>query len=232
MTPARETDVIILCGGLGTRLGSAAEGRPKPMVLVGKKPFLEILVDWAVGQGFGRFILCAGYKAEMIRGHFCTREGREFVVSEEKSPLGTGGALKLCAPLRKSEASLVLNGDSFCDVEVQALLDLRVRHDSPAVIAFASAHGRKDGGYAALADDGRIASFAEKDPTTGPWINAGVSVLGPEVFAAIPEGACSLERDVLPGLLKKNLYGLRTTAALYDIGTPERLEAFRAIYKE
>lgn len=200
------------------------------MVLIGKKPFLEILVDWAAAQGFARFILCAGYKAEIIRDHFQSRAGREIVVSEEKSPLGTGGALKLCAPLRKSEVSLVLNGDSFCDVDVKALLDLRASRQAAAAIAFAAAHGRKDGGYAALSDDGRIASFAEKDPTKGPWINAGVSVLGPEVFAAIPDGACSLERDVLPGLLKKNLYGLRTTAALYDIGTPERLEAFRAIY--
>jgi D-glycero-alpha-D-manno-heptose 1-phosphate guanylyltransferase len=202
------------------------------MVLIGRKPFLEILVDWAAGQGFERFILCAGYKANVIRTHFLSLPRREFIISEEKQPLGTGGALKLCAPLRKSEVSLVLNGDSFCDVDVQALLDLRAKHHAGASIAFAAAHGRMDGGYAALADDGRIASFAEKDPATGPWINAGVSVLGPEVFAAITDGACSLERDVLPGLLKGNLYGLRTTAALYDIGTPDRLEAFRAIYKE
>jgi NDP-sugar pyrophosphorylase family protein len=202
------------------------------MVLIGNKPFLEILVDWAAGHGFSRFILCAGYKAEIIRAHFKSRPGREYVVCEEKAPLGTGGALKLCSPLRKSEISLVLNGDSFCDVNVQALLALRAERHAAASIAFAAAQGRTDGGYAALASDGRIASFAEKDSATGPWINAGVSVLGPDVFAAIPDGACSLERDVLPGLLKWNLYGLRTTAALYDIGTPERLEAFRAIYKE
>ncbi len=202
------------------------------MVLIGKKPFLEILVDWAAGLGFVRFILCAGYKAEMIRDHFRGQGGRQFIVSEEKSPLGTGGALKLCAPLRKSEFSLVLNGDSFCGVDVRGLLDLRARHNAAAAIAFTSAKERKDGGYASLAPDGRIQSFAEKDPAGGPWINAGVSVLGPEVLSAIPEGACSLERDVLPGLLKGGLYGLTTTAPLYDIGTPDRLAEFRAIYKE
>lgn len=220
-------DVIVLCGGLGTRLGQAAEGLPKPMVPVGGKPFVEILVDWAAGQGFSRFIFSSGFKAEIIRAHFQPRAGREHLFSEEKEPLGTGGALKLAFPLLKSEYALVLNGDSFCDIDIKALIALARK--GAAAMALAEAAGRVDGGFAALSPDGRITSFAEKDPKGGPWINAGVLAVGPAVFQAIPLGPCSLEKDVLPALLGKGVYGLTTTAPLYDIGTPERLEAFRRL---
>ena len=222
-------DVLVVCGGLGTRLGKAAEGLPKPMVDVGGKPFLEILVDWAAGQGFERFIFCSGYKAELIRRHFERRPGIEAFFSEEKEPLGTGGALKLAWPLRRSEVALVLNGDSFCDVDLRGLLALAGR--GVAAMALAEAAGRVDGGYAALAEDGRITSFAEKDPKGGPWINAGVLALGAAVFDAIPAGPCSLEKDVLPKLLDRGVFGLKTSAPLYDIGTPERLEAYRGLKK-
>ncbi len=100
-----DTDVIILCGGLGTRLKSAVPDRPKPMALIGDKPFLEILINWAGAQGFARFILAVGHKAGMVREHFSKRAGREYVFSEEPQPLGTAGALKLCAALRRSPVS-------------------------------------------------------------------------------------------------------------------------------
>ena len=225
----RQTDVIILCGGLGTRLGRAAEGLPKPMAAINGKPFIDILVDWAAGQGFSRFIFSCGFKAEIIRSYFKPRAGREYLFSQEQEPLGTGGALKLASPSLKSEHALVLNGDSFCDVDMKALVALAKK--GIAAMALAEAAGRVDGGFAALSSDGRITSFAEKDPKGGPWINAGVLALGPAVFAALPVGPCSLEKDVLPALLGKGIYGLTAAAPLYDIGTPERLEAFRRLKK-
>jgi NDP-sugar pyrophosphorylase family protein len=220
-------DVLLLCGGLGTRLGEAAGGRPKPMVLAGDKPFLELLVDWAAGQGFSRFIFCSGHKAHMIRDHFRSSPGREYLHSVEKEPLGTGGALKLAAPLRRSRAAVVLNGDSFCDVDLGVLVKEARR--GVAAMALVKPSGRLDGGFAAVAGDGRITGFAEKDPKGGPWINAGALALGQAVCDAIADGFCSLEREVLPRLLDRGVYGLRTNAPLYDIGTPERLAAFRRL---
>ncbi|MBI3551254.1 MAG: NTP transferase domain-containing protein [Elusimicrobia bacterium] len=230
MSPA-QTDAIVLCGGLGTRLGAAAGDAPKPMALVGGKPFLDILVEWAAAAGARRFIFCTGYKAGVVRAHFKPRAGREYLFSEEKEPLGTGGALKLCEGLRKSETALVLNGDSYCAVDLKAFLEFHDERRGAATVALAQAGGRTDGGFVSLNDDGRITTFAEKDPKGGSWLNAGLLALGPRVFAALPAaGPCSLEREILPALLKEGLYGFTTSAPLYDIGTPERLERFRGAY--
>jgi len=224
------TDVIVLCGGQGTRLGSAAGAGPKPMVLIGVEPFLEILVNWAAFQGFKRFIFCTGHKAAAVREHFTLKAGREYLFSEEKEPLGTGGALKLCEPLRKSEVALVLNGDSYCDVDLTAFLDAHEDRKAWGSVALTEAKERKDGGFVSIDEDKRITNFAEKDPKGGTWINAGVLALGPKIFSAIPDkGFCSLEKDVLPRMLA-GLYGFTTASPLYDIGTPERLEAFRSAY--
>ncbi len=222
-----ETDLIILCGGLGTRLN--LPDVPKPMVDINGKPFLDILVEWAAAQGAKRFIFCTGHMAETVSAYFAPRFGREYVFSVEKEPLGTGGALKLCEKSRKSETALVLNGDSYCAVDLQAVLDLHEERDAVATVALTESVNRTDGGFVSLDSDDKIVTFAEKDPKGGTWINAGILALGPKIFKALPGGKfCSLEREILPKFLKGGLRGFTTEAPLYDIGTPERLERFRA----
>jgi NDP-sugar pyrophosphorylase family protein len=215
---------------LGTRLN--LPDVPKPMVDINGQPFLRLLVEWAAGQGLRRFIFCSGHKASVIRDHFKPEAGREYLFSEEKEPLGTGGALKLCEPLLKSRPVVIMNGDTYCDLDLAAMLETHAKRKAAASVSLADAGERRDGGFVSIENDGRIKSFAEKDPAGGTWLNAGVLALGEEIFAAIPKKkACSLEREVLPKFLNKGLYGFTTPAPLYDIGTPERLKTFRKIFK-
>jgi NDP-sugar pyrophosphorylase family protein len=220
-------DVAILCGGLGTRLQSVLSDRPKPMAPVDGKPFLDILIDHALGQGFRRFVLLLGHKAGAVREHYARDARAEFVFSEEPRPLGTAGAVKLAAPLLRGGELLLMNGDSFCALDLNALL--AARRGSLGAIAVTPAAGRADAGFVAADADGRIVSFSEKgrEGVTG-LINAGVYALDREVLDAVPAGEpCSLELTVFPSLLGRGLYAHRVEQPVHDIGTPERLEAFR-----
>ena len=90
------TDVVILCGGAGTRLSAVVADRPKPMAEMNQRPFLDILIDYFAAFGLKRFILCAGHMSQVIKDHYSKKEGSlKFIISEEKTPLGTaGGASK------------------------------------------------------------------------------------------------------------------------------------------
>lgn len=229
MTALTDIDVVILCGGLGTRLGSALAGLPKPLAPVGDRAFLEILIEQAAAHGLRRFILCVGHKAEAIEERLRGENGREIVFSRELSPLGTAGALKLCEPLRRSRTSLVMNGDSFCDFDPGALLEAHARGGGPATIAVVPAAGRTDGGFIELSENGEVTRFTEKTEAAH-HINAGVYALDTEVWQEIPTGRpCSLEREIFPSLLGRGLRGWIAPAELFDIGTPERLESFRRL---
>ncbi len=223
-------DAVILCGGLGTRLREAVPDRPKPMADVGGRPFLELLVDWVAGQGFNRIILCVGHRADMVRAHFRSDSRREILFSEEREPLGTGGALRLCRPHGASDPFLVLNGDSFCDIDLHAMLQFHAEKKAAATVAAVRPDGREDGGNIAAGTDMRVSAFAEKKKTEGAaWLNAGVYALGSRVWDFIPPGRSSLETDVLPKMLLAGVYVFATSATLFDIGTPARLEAFRRL---
>lgn len=222
-------DIVILCGGLGTRLKSAVSDRPKPMAAVGGEPFLRFLMERAIAQGFSRFILCVGHMADSIVSHFRALRGLEIIFSREDSPLGTAGALKLCAPLRRGRVALVMNGDSYCAVPLRDLLAFHDGHGGVATIAVGDSAGRRDAGSVDLGPNGRVQRFSEKSREPGRLINAGVYALGEEAFDSIPAGrASSLEAEIFPALLPRGVFGYRTAAPIYDIGTPERLEAFRA----
>lgn len=228
-----QTDVVILCGGQGTRLRAVLADSPKPMAEIGGKPFLERLVEYVSGFGFRRFVFCVGYGASVIRSYFRKIRGLEAVFSEEPRPLGTGGALRYCEPLISSGAALVMNGDSFCPVDLRDLVSFQDRHGGMASLVLVEEESRRDGGFAALDPEGRIVSFAEKaEGGRGKYFNAGIYVFGRTVLRDfIPEGrAVSLEREVLPALMSGGVFGYPTRRPLYDIGTPERLERFRKAY--
>ena len=230
-SPISETDVIILCGGLGTRLRAVVSDRPKPMARVGDKPFLEILIDHFAARGLRRFILCAGYKAGSITEYFKNSSDRTFVFSQETEPLGTAGALKLCESKRESQTALVLNGDSFCAVDPAALLALHAQKKAAATLSAVAEEKRADGGTLNIAPDGRVTAFREGFyEGRERFINAGVYAFGQQVFDAIAAGTpCSLEKEILPRLLDSGVYAYVTGEKLYDIGTPERLETFQKI---
>lgn len=230
------SDVLILCGGRGSRLQSVVPDKPKPMADIDNRPFLDVLIDHIAAFGFQRFILCAGYKAEAIESHYRERRSDATIhVSVEPEALGTGGAIKHAAPLIESGLFLAMNGDSFCQVDLEALLHYHFQHeDALATVALAPVTDATDYGGVTLDEAGHIASFAEKNPQAASGlVNAGIYVFDRNVLDRIPAGrAVSLETEVFPALIGHGLYGFETDSELYDIGTPERLERARRHLKK
>ena len=114
---------LILAGGLGTRLRSVVADQPKPMAPTAGKPFLQYLVEWLRDQGFDDLVLCVGHRADQVRAHFGDgrRWGVQVAYAVERTPLGTAGALKNAGE-HVTGTTLVLNGDSYLEVDLRAMI--------------------------------------------------------------------------------------------------------------
>ncbi|MBI5236207.1 MAG: nucleotidyltransferase family protein [Deltaproteobacteria bacterium] len=222
------TNAIILAGGLGTRLGSVLNGRPKPMVEVNGRPFLAYLLDYIAGSnaGIDRVLLSVGYKKGVIMDWFgLSYRGLEIDYAVEGSPLGTGGAIRKALSLVKGKDVFVLNGDSFFCVELDAL---RERHaSSGSFLTLSLKRMNETGRYGAVTiTNGSVTGFEEKTTAKGGLINAGVYVLNREAasqrLAPWPE-AFSFEREFLPGCMAGRLVINAEISDGYfiDIGVPE-----------
>ncbi len=229
MTYAAGCDLLVLCGGLGTRLRQAVSDRPKALAAIGDRPFLDFLLEHFVHHGIARIILCTGYLGDYIDRHYAdTRHVYELVIAREPSPMGTAGAVKQVERLIRSDPFMVVNGDSLIDVDPNELLEFHAVKQGWATIALASADARHDVGFVTLGPHGQVTAFLEKrSGQASPYHNAGLYVISKAVLAEIPERRpLSIESDVLPGLLPRGVFGFVSDAPLYDIGTPERLGAF------
>ena len=124
--------VIVLAGGLGTRLRHLVPDLPKPMAPVGGRPFLEYMIERLIEAGLNELVLSVGYRAVTIRDHFgASWRGASITYAEEQEPLGTGGAIANAARYAPPEDVLVLNGDAFLDLDFKVFLDWR-RHKGRA----------------------------------------------------------------------------------------------------
>jgi len=227
-------NVLILAGGRGSRLRPVVSDRPKPMALINGRPFLDILMSYLGNFGFYRFILCVGYMADFIQGYYAGPNGgkaREIAFSRESSPLGTGGALKNAEPLITSASFLIVNGDSFCSVDLHRFIAFHREKESLVSMVVAHAEEEKDFGSVTLDPLSRIAGFQEKDSPASGWINAGIYLFEKSVLSRIPPNTVySLEQDLFPNLGTHDFYGFPTTEKLIDFGTPKRFaEAQRVL---
>jgi NDP-sugar pyrophosphorylase family protein len=228
--------VLILAGGLGTRLRPLVSDRPKPMAKAAGRPFLAHQLEWIREQGFHDVILCLGYRARQIQGYF--QDGSAWDVrlgySIEAQPLGTAGAVKHAAE-HLVGPFVVLNGDSFLSLSLHGMVDFhqsRRRGDPPALGTLAAAHvaDASEAGTLELDPRDRIRTFCEKMAAGPGWVNGGIYVLEPDFLDLIPDDrAVSLERETFPLALEQDLalYAYRTEGVLIDIGTPQGLRRFR-----
>lgn len=224
---------IILAGGLGTRLRSAVSDRPKVLAEIHGRPFLTYLFDQLTAAGLRAAVLCTGYCAGQVQAILGDAYGElDLRYSPEPTPLGTGGALRLALPLMGEGPILVLNGDSYFDVDLPALWQAHSHTGARATIALARVADTQRFGRVLLADDGQLTAFEEKGAHAGPgWINAGVYVLHVDWAAAIAAGrAVSLERECFPAWIGRGLYGHRQEGRFLDIGTPESYAAASAFF--
>jgi D-glycero-alpha-D-manno-heptose 1-phosphate guanylyltransferase len=225
---------LLLVGGEGTRLRSVVPATPKPLAGICGRPFLELLIQQLRTQGIRDLVLCTGYHAEQIEAAF--RDGSKLGVSieysRERTPLGTGGAIKLAANfLQGSNDFVALNGDSFLEIDFKKLIGFHHTHAGVATIAAVPVADTSRYGSLQIEANRQVISFAEKSASHGPGlINAGVYVFRQSVLEQIPEGQVSLEKDVLPHLLKLGLYASEQHGIFIDIGTPADYARAQVLY--
>lgn len=225
---------VLLVGGLGTRLRSAVSSLPKALASVGDRPFLELLVRQLARQGISQLVMCTGYLAEQIEETLGDGSGLgvEIKYSKESVPLGTAGALKLAQSHVQHESEfLVLNGDSFLQIDFVELISFHQNHGGLATIAVVPVQNASRYGTVQVEADDRVIGFAEKTGDNVPGIiNAGVYVFGSAIFAQIPKGPASLERDVFPNLLGQGVYAFEQRRLFIDIGTPDDYGRAKEMY--
>jgi len=222
------TTALILAGGKGTRLRSVISDRPKVLSEVCGRPFVTYLLDQLIAAGFRRIVLSTGYMAETVsRALGNTYRSADLVYSRELQPLGTGGGIRHSLPLLQGDSVLVMNGDSFVDVDLKSYTAWFSQRPREASLLLVKVRDTNRYGQVAINGEDRLTSFVEKKDAYGPgWINGGIYILSMAIVNTIPSGVpCSLEREVFPGLVGSgDFFGFRCRGAFIDIGTPESFE--------
>lgn len=215
---------VILVGGLGTRLRSVISNRPKVLANILGRPFISFLLDQLLLADARDIVLCTGYMADDIHKQLGnTYKSLKLVYSREDVSLDTGGALRLALPHLNSDTVLVMNGDSFVNIDLTVYLDWFFNKNCQASLLLANVSDTGRFGKVVIARDSRILAFEEKGSNSGPgWINAGVYLMKKPLIATIPAGTpFSLERKFFPKLVDKGLYGFQFEGGFIDIGTPK-----------
>jgi D-glycero-alpha-D-manno-heptose 1-phosphate guanylyltransferase len=225
----------ILAGGLGTRLRPAVNDRQKVMASVEGRPFLAFLLDRLAAFGVRRTVLCTGYRADEVRVELGDSFGTmELAYSVEPAPLGTGGALRLAAPLLTGESFLVLNGDSFCQCDLADFHQCWRASGAEAGMALAHVDDISRFGAVETDPESRVTTFAEKGNRAGSgWINAGIYLFRKNIFDDIPaDRPTSLEYGLFPRLISRGIHGYRCRGPFIDIGIPEEYQRAQTYFSQ
>lgn len=217
-------DIIILAGGLGTRLNQTVPDTPKPMAPVNGKPFLQYLLNHINEAGFRRVILSTGYLSEKIESYFNNRyKDLELLYSVEDEPLGTGGAVQLAFAQVQTPHFMVMNGDTFFRINLDLLFQKHVEQLADVTMALRQVEDASRYGSVKFDLNNRILRFTEKSVVPEPgYINGGIYVISSRFFKAqAMPGKFSLERDLFESKLDSgNTFGLIFNDYFLDIGIP------------
>ena len=224
-TAQQDMPALLLVGGLGTRLQSVLPSTPKPLARVGNMPFLELLVLQLRSQAVRRIVMCTGHLASQIEQEF--GDGNKWGVtidySQESQPLGTAGAVKLAeGHLKQASDFLVMNGDSFLELDLRQFVQFHREHGGLVSMAVRKVPDAARYGTVHMDANHRVVGFSEKTGAAAPGvINGGVYVFNRAVLDQVPHGAASFEKDIFPRVLEQGVYALEQHGMFIDIGTPE-----------
>ncbi len=223
------SEAIVLAGGAGTRLRGVLPDVPKVLAPIGGHPFLHRLLERLAEQGIERAVLATGYAAEAVEAAAHASRARiEVVFSREEEPLGTGGAIEQAFDLIKGSHAWVMNGDSYCDVDLSSVAEQATASPDDAWLVAVEVEDASRYGTLEL-DGSHVLRFLEKsDSTASGWINAGIYILP---RALMTKGAASIERDLFPKWAAQGrLRAVSVHARFIDIGTPESLASADAFF--
>lgn len=183
----RDNWVVLMAGGLGSRLAPLTDDCPKPMLQVGTKPLLQTILENFIEDGFHRFYFSVNYMAEVVKAHFGDGSawGAEIVYLHETQRLGTAGALDLI-PEHPAKPLIVMNGDLLTKVNFEQLLEFHEDHGSAGTMCVREYDFQVPYGVVTT-DDHRIVSIDEK-PVHRFFVNAGIYVIEPDMLKLIPSG--------------------------------------------
>lgn len=218
--------VVILAGGMGTRISEESHLKPKPMIEIGERPILWHIMKIYSHYGFNEFIICLGYKSNVVKDYFANyfmyesdvtfnfRSGKEIFTHQHFAErwsvtlvntgleTQTGGRVKRIQKYVGNEPFLLTYGDGVSDVNIQKLIDFHNSHGKLATVTAAQPLGRF--GSLSIKRSGEVAGFVEKPKGDNSWINGGFFVMQPEVFNYLNEDDTYLEQGLLQQLANEH----------------------------
>lgn len=235
MTDIQDVDILLLCGGMGTRLRSTIGEKQKVAAQVAGKPFLAFQLERLSSFGVRHVVLAAGFGAEQIEAavqdYHC---GMDVELSVEPEPLGTGGAIKFAREKAKGKKWIIMNGDCFSGVDLKEMLAFHDQQQALVTLAVAKRNDVQDYGTIELGEGHRVVAFREKEKErmTG-YVSVGVYCFEPQAFDRMPvQAVFSVEKVFFPSILDCPVYGFIDEGKFLDIGTPERFEEAQKFFKK
>lgn len=231
-----EVDTVILAGGLGSRIVGVLGNTPKILAPFWGRPFVDYLLDWLATSGARHVILSLGHLAEAVVIHLSKahRSGVQIDTVVEPQPLGTGGGLRLALERVTSDRVLVLNGDSWTDVDLSEFFAAHMAGGADISMLVVEVPDCRRFGRVEVDSRGRITRFIEKDESrSGPgFINAGIYLFEPSALRLLKMSTGSrLEGDFLQKLPSGSIYGYKSNANFVDIGTPQSFIEAKSLIK-
>lgn len=219
-------EAIILAGGFGTRLQSVVSDVPKPMAPINNIPFLNYIFDYLKFFKIEHVVLSTGYLSEKISDYYKNEfKGIKISYTKEETPLGTGGGIRLALEKCTTKDILVLNGDSFFDVDIETYYPLHAKFKSDCTLALRKVSNAARYGTINLSDTSAIKAFKEKDSAEKEGlINGGVYILNRDLFLSKtkPSIAFSIEKDFFENRINElHIFGFEYDGYFIDIGIPE-----------
>lgn len=215
-------EAVVLAGGFGTRLQSVVKDVPKPMAEVAGRPFLTYILDSLDKQGVQHVVLAVGYKRDIIINYFGQQyKNLKISYSIEEEPLMTGGAIRQALELCKGPNVMILNGDTFFDIDLKAMQTHHIKNKSTVTIAVKPMENFDRYGTVTFDNHGRIQAFLEKQPCEKGFINGGIYILDKDCLQPINEKAFMMEKDYLEKYFSSiPMYAFISEGYFIDIGIP------------